>query len=730
MAKPKKNAQAPQASAVKAAAKSAGKACRAFGKGVAEKCGALAHIAQEKYAAYRADAKQTAGQAPAAANGKKFHSLAARIRWDMILAIVTVSVTILIVLMMMTTSAAYQVANSAAQTSMKVMEQQYAAKGTLLSTNCVALAGDNHVADLLSGNAETINDTNWKTYCLFRNYNSAILFDASGKVLASGVSCFARGDDLSANACVAKVLSEGEPAYQMQSEGDAGYMLEAAAPIQSNTKVSGGIMMLQGFSDTTFVDNLKEMTGDDYTIFSNTTRITTTLTDKSGERVIGTEMAPDIAKQVLEEGKLYSGSVKINGIKYISFYEPVQNCNGEITGALFTGYNLTAYNTRINRTLLIGIVLAGILVLFDILIFRAMLERRLRRPLEKIVVSVNDVAEGRMDTETSERLRGLTSNDEIGLLARAAERAVTSIRQIADDTNYLQDALAQNDLTATLSTDSYAGIYQSIADVLNKLFHEMVENMHSIREVATGINDRTCQVSSAAESLAQGSTEQASSVEELAATVTQVFTRVNQNAEDAKHAYTVSSSAAQEVTSSGEQMAAMVSAMEEINRTSAQIGSIVKTIDDLAFQTSILALNAAVEAAHAGSQGRGFAVVANEVKSLAGKSAAAAKDSADLVENVQKAIHKGVEHADSVEQSLKIVVENTEKVNTAVLQISNAAEEQVKMLEQINTGIEQISGVVQSNTGIAEETAATSQGLSLDTQSLNGIVNKYKFTED
>ncbi len=729
MAKSKKTVH-PQPASFKAAAQKAWRACCTFGKAVAAQCSALAHTIQVQYAASRADAKQAAGHPAAAVNGKKFHSLSARLRLDMILSIVVVTLAVFIALMTMSTSAAYQLAKAAAQTSMKVMEQQYAAEGTLLSSNCTALAGDSHVSDLLSGNAETINDTNWKTYCLFRSYTGAVLFDANGKVLASGVTCLSRGDDLSSNGCVAKVLSEGESAYQMQAEGDAGYMLEAAAPIQSNSKVSGGIMMLQDISKTKFVDTLKEMTGDDYTVFSGSTRIATSLLDKNGDRMVGTEMDAGIAKQVLEEGAVYSDSVKINGIDYISLYSPLQNCNGDITGALFTGYNLTEYNARVNRSLVVGIIVALFFVLIDIVIFRSVLESRLRRPLEKIVISVDDVATGRMDNETSERLRALTNNDEIGQLARAAERAVASIRQIADDTNYLQDALSQNDLTATLNTESYAGIYQTIADVLNKLFHEMVENMHSIREVATGINDRTCQVSSAAESLAQGSTEQASSVEELAATLAQVVARVNQNAEDAKHAYTVSSAAAEEVASSGEQMAAMTTAMEEIRRTSAQIGTIVKTIDDLAFQTSILALNAAVEAAHAGAQGRGFAVVANEVKSLAGKSADAAKDSADLVENVQKAIQKGVAHAGSVEESLKAVVGNTEKVNSAMLEISNAAEEQAKMLDQVNTGIEQISAVVQSNTGIAEETAATSQGLSLDTQSLNGIVNKYKFNEE
>jgi methyl-accepting chemotaxis protein len=654
-------------------------------------------------------------------------SLSSIISTCCVLAIIVVSAAVLVIMLVMTTSAAHSVAVSAASTSMKVMEQEYNAQGSLLSSTCAGLASDSHVTDLLSGQAETINDTNWKTYCLFHNYYNTVLFDNTGKVLASGVPNFKRGSDISTNGCVAQALATGEAAYQTKAEEGFNYALEAAAPVLSNSKAIGGILIVRDFTEIDFVDSLKQMTGDDYTVFAGNVRLCTTLTDDSGASTAGTEMPADIAKKVLEKGETYSGSLKLNGINYITIYEPIKDMNGDVTGALFTGYNLNYYNTRVYRSIALGIAVVIVMVLLEVVLLRRLLDRRLRKPLEQIVVSVNDVAQGRMDEETSARLNALRTNDEIGQLARSMESAVASIRQIAQDTVYLQDALTKNDLTAVVDVEHYKGIYQSIANVLNKLFAEIALNMKQIRQVSTGINDRTCQVSAAAESLAQGSTEQASSVEELASTISQIVTRVNQNATDAENASAVSQAAAEDVSQSSEQMTAMINAMNEISETSAQIGSIVKTIDDLAFQTSILALNAAVEAAHAGSQGRGFAVVASEVKNLASKSAAAAKDSAVLIQNVQKAIQKGSDSAGSVEHSLQNIIGNTTKVNDVVLEISTAASEQVKMLSQISTGIDQISAVVQSNTGIAEETAATSQGLTLDTEKLNGMVNKYKF---
>ncbi len=174
-----------------------------------------------------------------------------------------------------------------------------------------------------------------------------------------------------------------------------------------------------------------------------------------------------------------------------------------------------------------------------------------------------------------------------------------------------------------------------------------------------------------------------------------------------------------------QQMGDMMHAMEKINTSSSEIGKIIKTIEDIAFQTNILALNAAVEAARAGAAGKGFAVVADEVRNLASKSAEAAKNTTTLIEGSLKAVEEGNEFSGATQQSLLQVVEHAEQIASSMAQITQATDDQAEAIKQITLGIDQISAVVQTNSATSEQSAAASQELSSQANVLKGLVGQF-----
>jgi len=216
----------------------------------------------------------------------------------------------------------------------------------------------------------------------------------------------------------------------------------------------------------------------------------------------------------------------------------------------------------------------------------------------------------------------------------------------------------------------------------------------------------------------------------LSATIMEISDKVTTNADISKVANQLSNETSQEVQNGNQHMQKMTQAMTEISETSGEIGKIINTIEDIAFQTNILALNAAVEAARAGAAGKGFAVVADEVRNLATKSAEAAKNTTDLIEQTVSAVANGSKIADDTANSLLAVVEKTSKVNSLIGEIAKASEDQATSISQVTLGVEQISGVVQSNSATAEESAAASEELNAQADMLRDLVSQFKINQD
>lgn len=226
--------------------------------------------------------------------------------------------------------------------------------------------------------------------------------------------------------------------------------------------------------------------------------------------------------------------------------------------------------------------------------------------------------------------------------------------------------------------------------------------------------------------LSQGTTEQASSVEELSASMVEIADQANLAADHAQSARTQSKQSEQEVSRGNDKLKDLIGAIDNINNKSNEIGKIVKTIDDIAFQTNILALNAAVEAARAGAAGKGFAVVADEVRNLAGKSAEAVQTTTEMIRETVEAIAVGSELAGSTVEAMEAIVTGTAKVTELVEAIAQASSAQAVAIGQVNTGVEQISSVVQSNSATSEESAATAEELSGQAQMLNQQLGRFQ----
>ncbi|MEG1027529.1 MAG: methyl-accepting chemotaxis protein, partial [Oscillospiraceae bacterium] len=345
------------------------------------------------------------------------------------------------------------------------------------------------------------------------------------------------------------------------------------------------------------------------------------------------------------------------------------------------------------------------------------------KPLQEIEKASLDLSEGKLDIEVDYK-----SKNELGVVADSFRKFTGNLKFIINDIIGLLNGMSDSDFTVkSQNADAYINSYEPIKVALRKILNDLSSTLLSVNQSAAQVNAGSDQVSGGAQALSQGATEQASSIEELSATINDITNKIRENAENAKIAGKESEEAGQGVTDSNAYMKQMIEAMEDITEKSNEIGNIIKTIDDIAFQTNILALNAAVEAARAGAAGKGFAVVADEVRNLAAKSAEAAKGTTALIEGAIEAVQNGTKIANNTANALGVVVEKAGGVNKLIQQIAKASEEQANGVAQVSIGVDQISAVVQTNSATAEQSAAASEELSSQATMLKEMLNQFTF---
>ena len=356
--------------------------------------------------------------------------------------------------------------------------------------------------------------------------------------------------------------------------------------------------------------------------------------------------------------------------------------------------------------LVVGCLLAWLLI------------RSVAQGIGAAVHGLEAVAQGDLNSETDQGL--LQRGDEVGDLARSLLRTVEAQRVKVD----LATAIAGGDLTREAELASER-------DQLGKSLHGMTLNLRhllgQINEAATQIAAGSGEVSDSSQSLSQGATEQASSLEEITSSMTEIGSQTKANAENAAQANQLASQARGAAREGSEYMKRMTEAMSEIDQSSQAISKIIKVIDEIAFQTNLLALNAAVEAARAGHHGKGFAVVAEEVRNLAGRSARAARETAELIEGSCARVRNGGEIAEQTATSLEGILDNVGKAADLVAEIAAASNEQAEGVAQVNMGLGQVEQVTQQNTASAEQTASAAEQLSAQAATLRELLSGFAF---
>ncbi len=344
-------------------------------------------------------------------------------------------------------------------------------------------------------------------------------------------------------------------------------------------------------------------------------------------------------------------------------------------------------------------------------------------PLNKIKERLSTFAKG----DLTSPFPTVDTKDELAeMVAVTIDMAATLQFIINDVKNILNEMSSANFIVLSEDKSKYTGDFEDILTAMEQLKRQMVDTLQSVSEASAQVNAGAGNLADAAQSLAEGATDQAGAVEEMQATITTISDDIMITANQANDSYKQARTYVDKAERSHREMQAMIEAMSRINNASQQVGNIISEIEDIASQTNLLSLNASIEAARAGEAGRGFAVVADQIRQLAEQSAKSADETRTLIETSLSAIADGSKAVDIVIDSINCIVEGIELISKSSKSISEMASEQAEAMKQTELGVEQISEVVQSNSATAQEASATSEELSAQATALDSLISKFQ----
>lgn len=367
-------------------------------------------------------------------------------------------------------------------------------------------------------------------------------------------------------------------------------------------------------------------------------------------------------------------------------------------------------------------IMAAAIILITLLILRR--EGRELMVVERAIGRLGD-----LNLSSDQELEAFYGrSDEIGMIAQTTHRVCGCLRQTIDDVGRILGEMAGGNLAVdvTKNEDYYIGDFRAMAESLKSIRVNLTDVIRDISQVAREVDSSADRVSTGAQALSQGTLEQAASVDGLVSNVTAITAQIQTSTQRCGDASELVDKATGYAAEADTKMEQLTEATKNIDRSSTQIGTIIKTIEDIAFQTNILALNAAVEAARAGNAGKGFSVVADEVRNLAAKSAEAAQNTSDLINHSIQDVKTGTESTDMAVSAMQVINNCIQSIKTLMDEIAAASVQQSEMIVLVENGIKEISAVVQTNSAAAEKSAAVSKELSDQARALNGLISRFQ----
>ena len=433
----------------------------------------------------------------------------------------------------------------------------------------------------------------------------------------------------------------------------------------------------------------------------------------------------EILRRIREEGSTQAGTYSYrdgNGQEQLVVYKYLKDRGW----AFMVRENAANVFRAVTSIRIIVGVLCAIVAVIIVLITLLVLHREGR---ELMVVEGAIRRLGDLNLAADENLEAFHGReDEIGKIANTASQVCSCLREAIDDAGRILEEMADGRLNVDLEKNEslYIGDFRVLWESLHSIRDNLARVIRDISQVAGQVNTSAGQVSGGAQALSQGAAEQAASINELVENVAAITAQIQTSSMRCESASQQVDKATGYAAEADIKMEQLMKATKNIEESSAHIVTVIKTIDDIAFQTNILALNASVEAARAGTAGKGFSVVADEVRNLASKSSEAAQNTSGLVNRSIQDVKNGAESTDSAVSAMQVIHSCVQSIKGLMDEIASASVQQSEMIDLVESGIKDISQVVQENASAAEESAAVSQELSRQARTLNQLISRFR----